>query len=70
MPVPRGSLGLFRAAQAMAIINGKDSASVDQIKFLAEKVLAHRLIVRKEEQFRGTTVGAVVQEILTQNLPA
>jgi MoxR-like ATPase len=67
---PRGSLGLFRAAQAMAIIEGKDSVSVDQIKYLAEKVLAHRLIVRKEEKFRGANVGAVVQDILAQTPPA
>jgi MoxR-like ATPase len=62
---PRGSLGLFRAAQAMAAIEGKDTASVEQIKYLAPKVLAHRLIVRKEEQFRSVRVADIVQEILS-----
>jgi len=66
---PRGSLGLFRAAQALAAIDGLDTAT-DQIKYLAQKVLAHRLIVRKEEKFRDVKVDAVVQEILTQALPA
>ena len=61
---PRGSLGLFRAVQALAAIDGKDSASIDQVKHLAQKVLAHRLIVRKEEQFRSVGVAAIVQEIL------
>src|SRR5579859_4197855 len=36
---PRGSLALFRAAQAMAAIGGRDSASLEQIKSLAQKVL-------------------------------
>ena len=61
---PRGSLGLFRAAQALAAIDGKDSASTEQVKYLAPKVLAHRFIVRKEEQFRAAGVAAIVQEIL------
>src|SRR3984957_10567474 len=63
---PRGSLGLFRAAQAMAAIEGKDSTSIEQIKSLAQKVLAHRLIVRREDKFRNVSVGDIVQEILGQ----
>ena len=46
---PRGSLGLFRAAQALAAIGGLDAVT-DQIKPLAQKVLAHRLIVLPAEQ--------------------
>ena len=63
---PRGSLGLFRAAQAMAAIDGKNSVSVEQVKAIAEKVLAHRLIVRKDEKYRGLKVADVVAEILAQ----
>ncbi len=60
---PRGSLGLYRAAQAMAAIEGLDSVT-DQVKPLAQKILAHRLIVRKEEKYRDLKVEAVVAEIL------
>jgi MoxR-like ATPase len=68
---PRGSLGLFRAAQAMAAIEGKDLVSINQVKSIAQKVLAHRLIIRKEEKFRGVKVTDVVAEILAQtSLPA
>ena len=63
---PRGSLGLFRAAQAMAAIDGKDSVSVEQAKAIGEKVLAHRLIVRPDEKYRGLKVADVVAEILAQ----
>jgi MoxR-like ATPase len=63
---PRGSLGLFRAAQAMAAIQGNDSVSAAQIKALAQKVLAHRPIVRREDKWRNTNVEEVVAEILAQ----
>jgi MoxR-like ATPase len=63
---PRGSLGLFRAAQAVAAIAGKDFVSAELVKSLAPKILAHRLIVRREEQFHDTRVDQVVAEILAQ----
>ena len=63
---PRGPLGLFRAAQAMAAIAGKDSVSGELAKTLAPKVLAHRLIVRREEKFRGLKPENIVAEILAQ----
>jgi len=68
---PRGSLGLFRAAQAMAAIEGKDFVGAERVKSLAPKVLAHRLIVRREEKFRDTRVEMIVAEILERTpLPA
>jgi MoxR-like ATPase len=63
---PRGSLGLFRAAQAMTAIEGRDSVSVETVKSLAPKVLAHRLIVRREEKFRGLEAETLVAEILAR----
>ena len=43
---PRGSLGLFRMAQSRAILHGRDYVIPDDIKALAEAVLAHRLVLR------------------------
>ncbi|MGH7953040.1 MAG: AAA family ATPase, partial [Limisphaerales bacterium] len=63
---PRGSLGLFRAAQAMAAIEGNDSVSAGRVKMLATMVLAHRLIIRKDEKFRGVKVVDVVEEIISK----
>ena len=63
---PRGSLGLFRAAQAVAAIEGADTVSAAQVKALAEKVLAHRFIVRREGQWQNTKVEERVAEILQQ----
>jgi MoxR-like ATPase len=63
---PRGSLGLFRAAQSMTAIEGRNFVSVEQVKAIAEKVLAHRLIVRHDEKYRDVKVADVVAEILAQ----
>jgi MoxR-like ATPase len=63
---PRGSLGLFRAAQALAAIQGHESVSIDQVNALAEAVLAHRLIVRPERQHRYHQSSEVIEEILAR----
>ena len=61
---PRGSLGLFRAAQARAAILGRDYVLPDDVKALAPAVLAHRLLVRPESSLRGRTADQVVAGIL------
>jgi MoxR-like ATPase len=66
---PRGSLGLFRAAQAMAAIQGEDSVSIAQVNSLAEVVLAHRLIVRAERKQRWHEGGEVIRDILAGKKP-
>ncbi len=60
---PRGSLGLFRAGQAMAAIRGQDGVSREQIESLIEVVLAHRLIPR-EDKGRWDRGNEVIREIL------
>lgn len=41
---PRGGMALHRASRALALLRGRDYVLVDDIKELAEPVLAHRLI--------------------------
>ncbi|MCE1248377.1 MAG: MoxR family ATPase [Firmicutes bacterium] len=45
---PRGSIALFRAAQAHALIEGRDFVIPDDIKFLAPFTLAHRMIGKSD----------------------
>ncbi len=61
---PRGSLGLFRAAQALAAIEGRDAVTIDDVKKLAEPVLAHRLILRKDPASAQKDVREIIKEIL------
>ena len=60
---PRAAIGLQRAAQARALLNGRDFIIPDDVQALAGVCLAHRLSVRL-----GQPPGAVVQSIL-ESLP-
>jgi MoxR-like ATPase len=61
---PRGSLALFKSAQALAALRGRDFVLPDDVKGLARPALAHRLIVRPESALRGYTAERVLADIL------
>ena len=61
---PRGSLGLFRAGQAMAAVGGRDYVVPDDVKRLAEAVLSHRVIVSPAARIRSVDTRAIVAGIL------
>ncbi len=63
---PRGSLGLYRAAQALAVLRGRDYVLPDDVKHLAPYVLTHRLIVKPESALRGRTAAGVLQSVLEE----
>jgi MoxR-like ATPase len=60
----RGSLALYRTAQAWAAIQGRDFVTPDDLKFLATPVLGHRMIVSPAARIRSVTADAVIEEIL------
>ena len=65
---PRGSLSLYRAAQALALVDGRAYALPDDVKTLAIPVLAHRLILKGRlataAGIRRATCRKVIEEIL------
>ncbi len=61
---PRGSLGLFRTAQAHALLQGRDFVLPDDVKVLAESVLAHRLIVSSTVQSQDRSGKTSIAELL------
>ncbi len=61
---PRGALALQRAGRALAAGEGRDFVVPDDLKRLAEPVLAHRLLLTPEAELRGVQPGDVVAEIL------
>ncbi|MFN2235808.1 MAG: AAA family ATPase [Anaerolineales bacterium] len=65
---PRGSLALFKAAQALAAIRGRDHVRPEDIKYLVPVSLAHRLIINPEAELRGRTANNILKEIL-ENTP-
>jgi MoxR-like ATPase len=62
----RGSLALFKAAQAYAALAGRSYVIPDDIKELARPVLAHRLRVKPESELRGRTADLILQSVLDQ----
>jgi MoxR-like ATPase len=63
---PRATQSLMMAARANAVISGRDFATPDDVKAMAQPVLEHRLILRPEFEIEGMTVGEVIQQILQQ----
>ena len=61
---PRGSLGLVRASQALAAIQGAETVSLEQVDQLLEVVLAHRLIVRPDRKGGWNKGNEILREIL------
>jgi MoxR-like ATPase len=61
----RAALGLYRAAQAAALLDGRDYAVPDDVKRLAVPVLAHRLLSKRWSQgMRDDAAARALEEIL------
>jgi len=65
---PRGSLGLFKAGQALAALDGRDFVLPDDIKMLAPYVLSHRVMVSPSARLTDVSASRIVREIL-ETLP-
>jgi len=63
---PRGSLALYRTAQALAAIRGRTFVIPDDVKALAPAVLTHRIMLSPQTRLRGRTPEEVVAEIVNE----
>jgi MoxR-like ATPase len=66
---PRGAQALFRAVQALALMEGRDFAIPDDVKRLAVPVFAHRIVINARTTLvprRADTAERVIEEILAQ----
>lgn len=61
---PRGTLALFRTAQARAALDGRDFVIPDDVKALADATLAHRIIVNPSARIRNVAAHTIVSQIL------
>ena len=62
----RAALALYRAVQAHAVTDGRDYAIPDDVKRLAEPVLAHRLVTRGWVQGGHPDAGPFVRDVLAK----
>jgi MoxR-like ATPase len=63
---PRATLGLYRCAQAKAILEGRNYATPDDVKAVAVPVMAHRLMLTHQARFSNRTAEQIVREVLNQ----
>ena len=61
---PRGSLALMKVAQALALFDGSEFVTPEQIQELAVQVIAHRLVMESQANFSGITAVSIVEEIV------
>ena len=65
----RGALALVRAAKTLAAASGRHYVVPDDIKSLAEPVLAHRIVLDPEAEFEGVTASSIVAQLLLETPP-
>jgi len=60
----RASIALMKAAQALALFDGLDFVTPEQIQELAGPVIAHRLVLEPQARFSGVTPRGIVEEVV------
>ena len=63
---PRGSLALFRGAQALALIRDRDFVLPDDVKELTASMLSHRVIVSAAARMRGIKASEIIDNIVSE----
>jgi len=66
---PRGSIALMKTTQALALFDGRDFVTPEQVQEVAVPVLAHRLVMDPQARFAGQTARGIVSEVL-KKIPA
>ena len=65
----RAALALVRTAKTLAAASGRHYVIPDDVKVLAEPVLAHRLVLDPEAEFEGVTSSSIVAQLLLETPP-
>jgi MoxR-like ATPase len=65
----RAALALVRAAKTLAAASGRHYVIPDDVKVLAEPVLAHRLVLDPEAEFEGVTASSIIGQLLLETPP-
>ncbi|MFJ7680091.1 AAA family ATPase [Peribacillus sp. NPDC097198] len=61
---PRGSIALMKAAQAYALLKGRDYVLPDDVQHLVPFVFTHRLILNPEANYSGVNAEMVIHEVV------
>ncbi len=61
---PRATQALLLSSRALAAIEGRDFVTPDDIRSMAEPVLAHRIVLRPEYEIEGVTISEALGKLL------
>jgi len=61
---PRASIAMLESSKANAILNGRDFITPEDIIYVCEAVLNHRIILTPEKEMEGKTPEMVIQQII------
>jgi MoxR-like ATPase len=63
---PRASIALVQSAKALALLEGRDFVSPEEIQELAVSVLAHRMVLDPQAKFAGANGPALISALLRE----
>jgi MoxR-like ATPase len=63
---PRAALALASAARAKAILSGRAHASFEDVKQIAQPVMAHRMVLDYRARLQGQSAASIVQQLLQE----
>lgn len=63
---PRATLGLYRASQARAFMNGREYVTPDDVKVMVKQVICHRIILKPEWRLKGVTSEVIIENIIKE----
>jgi len=61
---PRGSLALYKGAQALAALRGRDFVTPEDIKELALPIFSKRVIIKSEHLIKGITEETALTQLI------
>lgn len=61
----RAAISLLRAGQALALLEGRDYVSPEDVQRMAEPVLCHRLVLSPEARMRNMTAEKILSGVLS-----
>ncbi|MBR0464126.1 MAG: MoxR family ATPase [Clostridia bacterium] len=60
----RGAIFLLKAAQARALMSGRDYVTPEDVQFMVSPVLAHRILIGPEARMRGMSAEKILSQVI------
>ncbi len=61
---PRGSLAIMAAAKAIAVIKGRDFVTPEDIQYVVDPVLSHRVTIAPEREMEGVSPSKIINALM------